>query len=74
MTIIVPPTLPTALGAGISLAINRLEEHSIQCIKPDNVNVAAKVNIIGFDKTGTLTELVLEVLGCRPIKAQGFDK
>jgi len=38
------------------------------------VNVAAKVNIIGFDKTGTLTELGLEVLGCRAIKAHGFDK
>jgi len=25
ITIIIPPTLPTALGAGISLAINRLE-------------------------------------------------
>ena len=29
LTIIVPATLPTALGAGISLAINRLEQKSI---------------------------------------------
>ena len=29
VTIIVPATLPTALGAGISLALKRLEDKSI---------------------------------------------
>ncbi|CAK79482.1 unnamed protein product (macronuclear) [Paramecium tetraurelia] len=71
VTIIVPATLPTALGAGISLALKRLEDKSIQCVKPDKINVASKVNLVAFDKTGTLTELGLDVLGCREIKDQG---
>ncbi|CAD8075516.1 unnamed protein product [Paramecium sonneborni] len=74
VTIIVPATLPTALGAGISLALKRLEDKSIQCVKPDKINVASKVNLIAFDKTGTLTELGLDVLGCRETKDQGFNK
>ncbi|CAK80951.1 unnamed protein product (macronuclear) [Paramecium tetraurelia] len=74
LTIIIPPALPTALAAGVSLALNRLEKQKIQCIKPDKVNVAAKVNICAFDKTGTLTELGLDVVGFRPIKGMGFDK
>ncbi|CAD8065143.1 unnamed protein product [Paramecium primaurelia] len=74
VTIIVPATLPTALGAGISLALKRLEDKSIQCVKPDKINVASKVNLVAFDKTGTLTELGLDVLGCREIKDIGFNK
>ncbi|CAD8087978.1 unnamed protein product [Paramecium sonneborni] len=74
ITIIVPATLPTALGAGISLALKRLEDKSIQCVKPDKINVASKVNLIAFDKTGTLTELGLDVLGCREVKDQGFNR
>jgi cation-transporting ATPase 13A3/4/5 len=64
ITICVPPTLPTALGAGIHLAVERLEKQKILCVKPDKVNVAGKVNLSLFDKTGTLTELGLDVLGC----------
>ena len=63
-----PATLPTALGAGISLALKRLEDKSIQCVKPDKINVASKVNLVAFDITGTLTELGLDVLGCREMK------
>ncbi|CAD8086125.1 unnamed protein product [Paramecium sonneborni] len=74
LTIIIPPALPTALAAGVSLAMNRLEKQRIQCIKPDKVNVAAKINVCAFDKTGTLTELGLDVVGFRPIKGIGFDK
>lgn len=75
ITVTVPAALPTALGAGISLAISRLSHKNISCIKPDKVNVAAKVNICAFDKTGTLTELGLDVLGCRPVnQGGGFTK
>ncbi|KAM3142599.1 hypothetical protein pb186bvf_005258 [Paramecium bursaria] len=74
ITVTVPAALPTALGAGISLAISRLAHKNISCIKPDKVNVAAKINICAFDKTGTLTELGLDVLGCRPVTQGGFNR
>lgn len=62
MTIVIPPTLPAALAAGIVLAIHRLKHKHIRCIRPKRVNVAAKVNVVAFDKTGTLTELGLDVM------------
>ncbi|CAD8152226.1 unnamed protein product [Paramecium octaurelia] len=63
-TILIPPSLPTALGAGLQVAIQRLKANNIFCIKPDKINVSGMVNLIGFDKTGTLTESTLKVLGC----------
>ena len=74
LTIIIPPALPTALAAGISLSISRLKEKNISCVKTDKVNVAGIINVCAFDKTGTLTELGLDVLGFRPRKNKGFGK
>jgi cation-transporting ATPase 13A3/4/5 len=74
ITICVPPSLPAALGAGIQLAINRLDAQGISCIKPDKVNVGGIVNLCAFDKTGTLTESGLEIYGCKPSKDSGFGK
>ncbi|CAD8093684.1 unnamed protein product [Paramecium sonneborni] len=64
ITIMIPPSLPTALGAGLQVAVQRLKTNNIFCIKPDKINVSGMVNLIGFDKTGTLTESTLKVLGC----------
>ena len=66
LTVTVPPALPATLGAGIQFAINRLKKRGVNCVMPDKINVAGKINICSFDKTGTLTELGLDIFGARP--------
>ena len=67
ITICVPPILPAAMTAGVSIALNWLRTFGIQCISPTWMNVAGWISIMVFDKTGTLTEEGLSLHGYLPV-------
>ncbi|ORZ36849.1 hypothetical protein BCR44DRAFT_119419, partial [Catenaria anguillulae PL171] len=63
ITIVVPPSLPATLSAGVSFALARLRPRQIFCTSPNAINLAGMVRILVADKTGTLTQDGLEVKG-----------
>lgn len=56
LAVCVPPTLPTTLQIGLSLALKRFKKKRIFCFNPSKINLAGVVSSVCFDKTGTLTE------------------
>lgn len=55
-----PPALPLALTVGTAFALLALRKDKVQCISPQRVNLAGKINCVCFDKTGTLSTEGLE--------------
>lgn len=68
-----PPALPLALTVGTAFALLALRKDRVQCISPQRVNLAGKINCVCFDKTGTLSTEGLEfrcVKAAAPPQAQ----
>ena len=72
VTIVVPPSLPLALSAGVAYALVALRRARIACVAPPRINLAGKVNAACFDKTGTLTVGGLRMACVRPAAAGEF--
>ena len=75
LTTIVPPALPIAMTATISMAISRLKKRGIYCISPPRINVSGRVNLACFDKTNTLTRDGMDLHGVvRVSEKEGFQR
>ncbi|KAL0230871.1 hypothetical protein PCE1_003248 [Barthelona sp. PCE] len=62
-TIVMPPSLPSVLTVGTSIAISRLKKKGVLVLRPSKLNETGFVSSIFFDKTGTLTEDELKFSG-----------
>ncbi|CAD8166784.1 unnamed protein product [Paramecium octaurelia] len=71
LAVCVPPTLPTTLQIGLSLALKRFKKKKIYCFNPNKINLAGVVSQVCFDKTGTLTEDEQRLYGVIEMNNQG---
>lgn len=68
------PNIGVMLCMGQSVASGRLTDKKIQCLQPERIPVAGRVQVMVFDKTGTITKGGMDFLRVQPIVDGDFKE